>query len=572
MAAEATFLESLTGSRQAIGRRDWSAALELQKGARDLLGSLAPGDSDRAGELHRFYGELVNDLTIAIHGVVNTNSPQPLEQPRRAELCLELSRILVDHQHLPVSPPDWLPVLEQQVVQDGAAFWKSFLTEPGWAQDLLARAAASSLELHERLAVLLDPCPAWVLAEVEALRAVVPAPVARSENHSRPSNSELAATASRLWRDGPPAGARQLLRQLALVALPGEEAVAWRDGCLELNLHPWLADGDEAGLDRVVSAFFSGVRDSLAGAPTAQKPLLEPALEGMLRSLSVLWIAGSGLEPECFARFRYAAAVWHRHAGVGSPWQEHSSLPPLEPTSFKLLVELEPLELAAVRALVRQEPVIDPVLLRLSTLRQGGEAFPRNPAWWFDPTDPVESLGRLFEAGFPGAGTGDLPAAEVCRRWADGVLGPLMMAALWGEAVLWSSDDSADWFVLPLLQALSEGSGRRPELVEPPTRTQLSALLAERHVVVVTNGADGLRRRLKREPLHLLEPPVGLGYEEALAALVDQILGLHRQQPIDWVVASCGPLRLPLLLELQLRHGIRGLALAARHDLVELLG
>jgi hypothetical protein len=46
---------------------------------------------------------------------------------------------------------------------------------------------------------------------------------------------------------------------------------------------------------------------------------------------------------------------------------------------------------------------------------------------------------------------------------------------------------------------------------------------------------------------------------------------LHGTRPIEWLVAGCGVLRLPLLLEMQLLHGVRGLALRGTAHVVDLL-
>ena len=105
------------------------------------------------------YGELLCSLTAAVHTAVNSTSISPPEQPLRAELCWRLAQRLRLAADISWQPPDWLAVLEQQLVQDGALFFKDLLQQ-GPDEDGRRRKA---FHLFLRLEQLLDPAPGWVL-------------------------------------------------------------------------------------------------------------------------------------------------------------------------------------------------------------------------------------------------------------------------------------------------------------------------------------------------------------------------------------------------------------------------
>ena len=137
----------------------WLAALDQHDALIELVVVLARAVPQQADTFWRRYGELLCTLTAAVHTAVNSTSTSPPEQPLRAELCWRLAQRLRLAADLPWQPPDWLAVLEQQLVQDGALFFKDLLQQ-GPDEDGRRRKA---FHLFLRLEQLLDPAPAWVL-------------------------------------------------------------------------------------------------------------------------------------------------------------------------------------------------------------------------------------------------------------------------------------------------------------------------------------------------------------------------------------------------------------------------
>jgi hypothetical protein len=152
-AAEAT----ASGGLDALDRCDWLTAVERQNELRALIAALAKRRPEAADGLWLRYAELLATLTAAVHPVVNSLSAEPPEPPRRAELCWRLMELLEEGHRLPLTPPDWLAVLEQQLVQDGALFWRELI-----GNKEVPQARARALTMLLRLQQLLQPCPDWV--------------------------------------------------------------------------------------------------------------------------------------------------------------------------------------------------------------------------------------------------------------------------------------------------------------------------------------------------------------------------------------------------------------------------
>ena len=143
----------------------------------DLLGhviELAASRPAVAAVLWQRYGELLGQLAGQVHGrlVPRNGEPVDFSLPERtgdAELCLRMAGILEPTAAQPWAVPDWLPVLEQQLVQHGALAWQQRLRTD-------ADAAGPCLDLFLRLAQLLDPVPTWVdLAWRAALERLIEA-------------------------------------------------------------------------------------------------------------------------------------------------------------------------------------------------------------------------------------------------------------------------------------------------------------------------------------------------------------------------------------------------------------
>ncbi|MGB7564382.1 MAG: hypothetical protein WBM08_06475 [Prochlorococcaceae cyanobacterium] len=568
-----TYLSQLQRFRAVLSSGRWNDIFALQNELSNVASALAGDLPDQANHIWRLYGEIVNDLTVAVHRVVNTQSTEPVPQPLRSELCTRMSRILKSHLELPVAPPDWLAVLEEQLVQDGAVFWRERIGQE-------TEAAIRSLELFERLADLLDPCPVWVSLACEELRAHAPQDVSPSDQELLPG--AIARTVEAELKALPVGG--EVLR-LGLMWQPGEPLVHREPARLQLNLAP-LIDTADPGSDnlalanRGIEAFFIPLR----AQPSGRSVVVDDPLVEIVAALAALWGRNVELRPELFASLQFAAAVWEREANalVGETTRlSASSLAPLEPASATLLIDLDTTELATLLSLVFTPEATTRALEQL--LEEPGPPQQRRNNWWFDPSDPMENLARLEDKGFPLRSTAT-PAGDL-SFWQERSLECLMVANLWGEAALWASDAGAAWFALPLLQAVSIGSGRPPQLCRTPSPLDLLDLLAGQEVVYVgphgdlvleqhQSGRYGqlyIDRPVRAFGLRSLAPPLeGTSFVAQLDDLIEQIEQLDRQRAVQWVVVAGGLTRLPLVNELQLRHNWRCMALS--EDGAELFG
>ncbi len=129
----------------------------------DLLGhviELAAARPEVSAVLWQRYGDLLGQLTGLVHGrVIPRDGAAPdfaaAERAADGALCLRMAGILERASAHPWVVPDWLPVLEQQLVQHGALAWQQRLA-------LDPAAAGPCLDLFLRLGQLLDPLPEWV--------------------------------------------------------------------------------------------------------------------------------------------------------------------------------------------------------------------------------------------------------------------------------------------------------------------------------------------------------------------------------------------------------------------------
>ena len=97
----------------------------------------------------------------ALHRAV-VDRAESLADWRRSELCWRSHRLLLGRERRD-DDPDWLAVLEQQLVQCGALLWQQRICIDSEAQQ-------RALELFERLSELIHPCPPWVLLACAELK------------------------------------------------------------------------------------------------------------------------------------------------------------------------------------------------------------------------------------------------------------------------------------------------------------------------------------------------------------------------------------------------------------------
>lgn len=165
---------SATALREALEQGQLEAALAAHDDLLEHVIELAAARPAVAAVLWQRYGDLLGQLAGQVHGwlVPRDGEPVDFSRPERAgdaELCLRIAAILEPTAAQPWAVPDWLPVLEQQLVQHGALAWQQRLRTD-------ADAAGPCLDLFLRLAQLLDPVPAWVdLAWRAALERLIEA-------------------------------------------------------------------------------------------------------------------------------------------------------------------------------------------------------------------------------------------------------------------------------------------------------------------------------------------------------------------------------------------------------------
>lgn len=151
---------SATALREALEQRELEAALAAHDDLLSHVIELAAARPQVAAVLWQRYGDLLGQLTGQVHErlVPRHGEPVDFSTPDRAgdgAICLRMATILERTASQPWAVPDWLPVLEQQLVQHGALAWQQRLKGE-------VEAAVPCLDLFLRLSQLLDPVPAWV--------------------------------------------------------------------------------------------------------------------------------------------------------------------------------------------------------------------------------------------------------------------------------------------------------------------------------------------------------------------------------------------------------------------------
>jgi hypothetical protein len=589
-AAEATASSGL----DALDRGAWLAAVERQNELLALIGALAQQRPDLAAELWSRYGELLGGLTAAVHGAVNSLSPDPPEPLLRAELCWRLMELLEQGRQLSFEPPDWLAVLEQQLVQDGAQFWQEL---SGHAGAPLAQPRALSLLL--RLSQLLDPCPDWVEQGCRSLLEGWLEPRLAEEALGRETLEQLLPWLER-WPVAAaqqPALAAALLRLRLGLELADQMAARQADaaassaappvpapaptpaatspaptpvaaGPLQLVLLRSDADArsDWLNLAPLLTADLDALEEALAAFVAAQDAVAEalPASAGLLASLVPLWQGGGRLPAGSFPLLSYAAAAWQRRLG------ERTRAQPMAGWQPGLVVELERTELALLQAVLGHDPALEPALAALRRHHHDGafwQADSDTP--WYGSLGCQEALRRLQrDGGFYASGHAPL---ESLRLWAQGAVAGLLAAHVW-------SDDPAclgPW--LALGQQLVGSGNRMPGLGGRPSAACLLEALAGLEVVYVGAGVEELTA-LHRQGALFRPDPFGLrclaapasqhpqrphgSFEQSLAHTLEQLEGLHQQRPFQVLLCDAGAYRLGLAQALHTRLGVRALCTA----------
>lgn len=555
---------------EALERGDWLMAVQQQAQLRQMVEDVVSFRSDLSNELWSLYAGVMNTTLARLHPVLITTAEPALQALPRAEICWQLLQLLGEHRALPVVAPEWLAVLEQQLVQDGAQYWLELVDER-------AEAAGRALALYERLAALHDPCPDWVRLRCEQLRAIKPAEQAPLPD---PLPVEPPSIAEQVhgWLDCH--GGEQGVMRLGLIFVPDQSPVSRDPRRLDLNLAPLLRTDEDP--ETAMAAFLEPLQELEHGTPLEVR---EPCSH-LYESLGYLWRLGQDLDLEQYALLNKAAASWSRMTGPGCLGGKllPSSLPALKLAQQPLLVQLDATELALMQSVVYDPASLEPALavLRREHLN---EAFWReqSPDWWFRPTQAVESLRRFQrDQGFY---AGSAAPMESLECWSRGALACLSEGTLWSETPGWPSDPSAGWFMLPISQAITRAGGRVPELFRGPDPLEFYPLMAGQEVVYVGPLAEAVERHhhsgssfqlfhdrhIDPFGLRCLPMPRSLhpqrphgSFEESLEVMLEEVERLHQKRPFALVLVAAGAYRLPLCQEIRRRYGVTCLALGAQ--------
>ncbi len=542
-------------ARKALQAGEWQQALEQVEHAQELMrDALSTGQA--SGELPlEAHGKLVQALIGAVHPRLMAGEEGGLAAGDRAELCWRLATLLERHGSLALERPDWLPVAEEQLVRHGALLWREGI-------GVREQAEPRALALFQRLAQLLEPCPAWVITRL----------------HELERNTPVAAAAQPLW--------------LELVLRPGQaEVIATGDRWL-FNLAPALEESGQEPPSERLAAF---LRQAMAAPGLPRSGAIRHPLHSLGTDLAVLALLGEELPPERLPALQRASTIWlEQAAGLGSGRAvQELERPPQRLEGQEMVLELDAIELAVLQLGAMRDD--DELAAALSTLEQS-ERDPgfwrqgeRQRHWWQGELVVVDVLRRFArELGFYPAR--EDPLASL-RAWCQDGLALLAEAALLDQVALWSAAEAPEWLLLPLHHQLSRGSGRFAQLGGRPELAELQALLAGQEVLYIGPLAEAVEAQWRQgrcwrlwqgqevapHGLRCLAPPESRhprrphgGFEASLAHCLEAVERLLDHQPATLALIGAGIYRLPLCRALRDRHGLRCLGFGA--ELPQLYG
>ncbi len=583
---------SATALREALER----SALEEALAAHDLLlgdvAALVAVRPELAGVVWPRYGDLLGQLTIQVHGRVVPTEGERADAEAAwyrgdAALCLRMARALEQGMAQPWQLPDWLPVLEQQLVQHGA-----LAGQQGSGSD--PAAAGACLDLFLRLAQLVDPVPDWV---AQACRRAMGQVIGALPPPGAMGEDDLALLVERVGllpvaAEQRPAFDAALLRaRFSLELLQQGRGAAGRAAAegLEVLEPEWLDDGDDPGGSvpppplRLVATADAVVADPAAGPEIfSLAPYLEGDGDGAVAALEAFlepWqggercavhpvasllesLAGSGppLKGPALAVLRRGAALWQERLAP-----QINPLPAVDWVAGGLVVELDPLELAVLGHARGPGEPLEEALAELRRRHHDADFWGAAAGGSVTPElGALEALRRFeLEAGFYSTTHAPL---ESLRQWAQPALQGLL------PAQVWSAEPATQGLWLPWGL---EGIGR---LRQPPGGRELLERLGGEEVVAVAaetaalqeahragrlfaGEAFGLRCLDMPESRHPQRPAAG--FEYSLETLVAAVEALYRERPFTLLLAGGGAYRLPLAQAIASRFGVLAVAVAS---------
>ncbi|WP_216918497.1 hypothetical protein [Synechococcus sp. CCAP 1479/9] len=579
--------------REALERRDGEAALAAHDPLLEHVIELAAARPAVAVVLWQRYGDLLGQLTVQVHGQVIPRDGQTpdfgaAERAGDGALCLRMAEVLERAAPHPWPVPDWLPVLEQQLVQHGALAFQQRIGTDG-------AAAGPCLDLFLRLSRLLDPLPDWVAVGCQSAMARV---IEGLPDAGGISASELALLVARVGRLPVAAERRRAFEAALLRARFSLELLQQGRGAAggapsEVLEAEWLDDDDDGGgaaaalppLRLVATAADpSQERDvfSLApfltgdgeGATGALEAFLEPWQNSGRQAghpiASLVESLGEGGPPpgnDALMVLRRAAALWQERLGA-----QVGPLPAVEWRPGALVVELDPLELMVLRHAAGAAEPLEEALAELRRRHHDDDFWAAAVPAAASATEAVaaqpgalEVLGRFqLEAGFYATTQAPL---DSLRHWAR----PALQALL--QAQVWSADVATQGLWLPW-----ELQGRPGRLRQPPQGSALLELLGGAEVVLVGQGCEALQEAHRAGRLfaggafglRCLEVPESrhphrpaAGFEHSLERLLADVEALHRERPFTVLLATGGAYRLPLAQAIGSRFGVLAVAVTS---------
>ena len=572
-------------SQEALQKGQYLEALSLRREMRmciDMLFNLPP---ETAGRMWPIYGTLVNDLLARIYEIVNSNSTCPPPPLPRALICWETHLMLLEHEQLPVEPPDWLLILESHLTQDGALFWFNLIGED-------ADAPHRALKLYERLAYLINPCPEWVALKCDELKQQQPVAECNQEPDSNLDSVPHTSIEPKcfVWEGDAklnPAAIKENITQwlsknksaqkgiqIGMTYRPGAAIVNPDSDVLELNLAPLIQSVDLALLENCLESFFEPLKKLTS---IGQIEVLEPSLS-MICSLEALWREGEELNLDQFRAITYAVATWNRLSGPGCLGAKllPTNLPSVDIEQFSLILELDTIELALLQS-VQFDSI--QLVIALEQLRQEKSRDltlkERNNQWWFRPVEALENLRRFqqeldFNEGF--ASTQDI------RCWGDGALACLTEAIQLKQTALCTNDLSSTWFYLTIAQTIRSGRDSFSQLYQSIDFRDLYPLIAGKEVLYLGPDSDEVEQHhrsgssfrlfkdieIKSYSLRCLSTPKQStskdsrsSFKKNLESCLEEVQQLHHQRAFTLVLVAAGAYRLPLCQELRRRYDIQ---------------
>ncbi|MCP9838863.1 hypothetical protein KBY84_15285 [Cyanobium sp. N.Huapi 1H5] len=580
--------------REALERQEPEAALA----AHDLLLAhvieLAAARPEVAAVLWQRYGDLLGQLTVQVHGQVIPRDGQTpdfgaAERAGDGALCLRMAEVLERAAPHPWPVPDWLPVLEQQLVQHGALAFQQRIGTDG-------AAAGPCLDLFLRLSRLLDPLPDWVAVGCQSALARV---IDALPGAAAISAGELAQLVARVGRlpvaaERRPAFEAALLRARFSLELQQQGRGAAGAAPSEVLEPEWLDDDDADGggaaaalpplrlvataadpsQEREVFSLAPFLTGDGEGATAALAAFLEPwqtsgrPADHPIASL-VESLGDGGLPPgdDALMVLREAATLWQERLGP-----QVGALPAVDWRPGALVVELDPLELMVLRQAAGAAEPLEEALAELRR-RHHDDAFwaaavPAAGTATEAQPGALEVLRRFqLQGGFYATTQAPL---DSLRHWARPALQALLQAQVWSAAV------ATQGLWLPW-----ELQGRPGRLRQPPRGSALLELLGGAEVVLVGHGGEALQEAHRAGRLfsggafglRCLEVPESrhphrpaAGFEHSLEALLADVETLYRERPFTVLLATGGAYRLPLAQAIGSRFGV--LAVAGASPLV----